>query len=546
MRTFWALLVLMIPTVLIYTQFLGNPEVFDDITFFHSEDYGYSYLSTLSVRWIPLTSFLWTRQLLGDAIIWLRLGNLLLHLATTVTLFLFLRRLFSLVIPEHTDNKTLSAFWLAFFAALIFSLHPVAVYAVGYLIQRTTLMATLFALLTWRCFLEGLVRDQRLWLYLSVLCYFFAGLSKENAITTPAVTLLLLFLLNPEPLQRIKQLYITFILYGVVALFIVVQIKNKHFLGQAYEPIASELLSRLSETLNPALVYPLSILTQAFTFFKYFWVWLVPSPILMSVDTCQTFASQLWSFPQTLGLVGFVVYGFVALRLLLQRGLTGLLGFALLCPWLLFFTEFATVRIQEIFVLYRSYLWMAGLFAGLPFICQKLTAKPAAILLSGVALLMMPLTWARLETFSHPLLLWDDAARRITDDKSCPTMDRILNNRAVQLIKLERYNEAIDDLTRSLKAVKQQKEPMISELANNYYNRGIAYLKTKQYQLAVNDFNTIVGTVPKSWFLFYFHKAQALEGLHELVAARQFYEQACLTGLKEGCTKQQELEALVK
>jgi len=551
MRIFWALLALSVPVALLYAQFLGNPLVFDDLAFFQGEEFS-QYLHRLfsfNLRWLPLASFVWTRQVFGDAIIWLRLGNLLLHLMTATMLFFFLRRLFELVIPENTDtnNKTLSLFWLAFFGALIFALHPVSVYAAGYLVQRTTLMATLFTLLTWRLFLEGIVREQRLWLTASALAYFLAVLSKEHAIMAPAVTIALLLLVSPQPLERIRLVRSTYVLYVLIAVFAIYQRQSAHVLGQAYEPIASELISRLGADFDVRFIYPLSILTQSFTFFKYLWVWLIPSPALMSVDTCQTFALHFWSWPEVLGLVGFFIYPYVSLRLLLFRGLVGLLGFALLCPWLLFFTEVATVRIQEIFVLYRSYLWMAGFFAALPFVCQKLTAKQAVISLTCVALLMMPLTWFRLTTFSHPLLLWDDAARRIDDDKSCPSMDRILNNRGMALNKLERYPEAIADFTRSLQVVNWHGKSMVSELANNYYNRGYAYLKNKQFQLALNDFNVIViSTIPKSWSAFYFYKAQAFEGLHELASARQLYEQACLNGVTEGCEKQKELEAAVK
>ncbi|MEI6707470.1 MAG: hypothetical protein WCK96_10095 [Methylococcales bacterium] len=548
MRIFWALLALSVPVVIIYAQFLGNPLVFDDAGFFHSEEFSY-YLHRLfifNLRWLPLATFVWTRQVFGDAIIWLRLGNLLLHLATSATLFFFLRRLFELVIPIEVNDKTLSSFWLAFFGALIFALHPVSVYAVAYLVQRTTLMATFFTLLTWRLFLEGLIRENRLWLTASALSYFLAVLSKEHAIMTPAVTVALLLLISPQPQQRIKLVWSTFVLYALIGAFAGFQRQSEHILGQAYEPIASELISRLGEDFDARFVYPLSMLTQSFVFFKYLWIWLIPSPSLMSIDTCQTFALRLWSFPEVLGLIGFFIYPFLAVRLLLQRGLKGLLGFGLLCPWLLFFTELATVRIQEIFVLYRSYLWMAGLFACLPFLCQKLTAKQTVITLTCVACLLIPLTLLRLDTFSHSFKLWDDAKNRIKDDKSCPTMDRILNNRGRQLMMLNRYPEAIEDFNRSLKENKWQKKPKISELANNYYNRGFAYLKTQQFRLALDDFNTIVEPIPKAWIDLYFYKAQAFEGLHELTSAQQFYEKACLNGVNEGCDKQKELEKSIK
>lgn len=540
MRVFWALLGLVTPVILLYSHFLGNPSVFDDVAFFSGEEYSYYlHIFSLDLRWLSLATFVWTRELLGDAMLWLRLGNLSIHLLNTVTLFLLLRRLFDLVVPQNTDNKALSSYWLAFFAALIFALHPVSVYAVGYLIQRTTLLATLFALLTWRCFLEGLIREQRLWFYLSALCYLLAGLSKEHAIMTPAITVALLCLLNSQPLQRVRSLYPVFIAYGFIGLFIVVQIKSKHLLGQTYEPFATGLTADI----DPRVVYPLSVLTQSFTFFKYLWVWLVPSPALMSVDSCQTFATKFWTFPESLGLVAFVVYPVIAVRLLLKRGLIGLFGFALLSPWLLFFTELSTVRIQEILVLYRSYLWMPLLFASLPFLCQKLTAKQAAITLSCIALLMMPLTWFRLTTFSHPLLLWDDAARRVKEDKDCPMVYRILNNRGKALMELERYDEAIHDFTRAIEEIKARHRPIVSA---NSFNRGVSYLKTQQYQLALEDFNSIPEPISTSWSSVYLHKGNALEALHDLTAAHQSYERACLAGIKEGCAKQKELEALAK
>ena len=545
MRIFWALLALSVPVVMIYAQFFGNPLIFDDLAFFQGEEFSL-YLHkvfSFNLRWLPYATFVWTRQVFGDALIWLRLGNLLLHLATSATLFFFLRRLFEFVIPIEENDKTLSSFWLAFFGALIFALHPVSVYVVGYLVQRTTLMATLFTLLTWRLFLEGLIRENRLWLIASALSYFLAVLSKEHAIMAPAVTVALLLLISPEPQQRIKLVWSTFVLYALIAAFAVFQRQSEHILGQAYEPFASAMVSRLDADFDPHFSYPLSILTQFFVFFKYLWVWLVPSPALMTIDSCQFFIVTFWSLPAALGLVGFTTYAFVAVHLLLKRGLTGLLGFALLCPLLLFFSELATVRIQEIFVLYRSYLWMAGFFACLPFLCQKLTAKQSVITLTCIALLIMPLTWFRLSTFSHPLLLWDEAARRIQDDKTCSVAYRILNNRGKALMELDRNPEAIDDFSRAIKTLKTQEKAIISA---NSFNRGLSYLKMQQYRLALDDFNTIAEPIPKSWVMLYLHKGKAFEGLHELTSAQQFYEKACLNGVNEGCDKQKELEKSIK
>jgi len=286
--------------------------------------------------------------------------------------------------------------------------------------------------------------------------------------------------------------------------------------------------------------YSLSILTQCFLFFKYLWVWIAPSPAWMSVDMPQHFARSLWSWPEVAGLIGFILYPIVAIRLLLQSGVNGLLGFALLCPWLLFATELSTIRIQESFVLYRSYLWMAGAFAALPFLCQKLSAKQSAVTLTFVVLLMMPLSWLRLTTFSHPLLLWDDAARRVENiEEKRPGIDRIFYNRGKELIGVEHYAEAIDDLSKviGLKGL---------YVGYAYQNRGSAYLGSRQYQLALNDFNKAIELVQTNKAKLFMGKARTLEELNDSPAAMQAYKQACLLGISTACQKTGQTAALVK
>lgn len=497
-KTILSLLALCLPITLLYGQFLWNPIVFDDKTFFqtliHNEYTGRIF--SLNLRWLPYATFMWTFSALGADVIWSRLGNLALHLATAVTLFLFLRRLFELVLTDNNQNKNnLSPHWLAFFAALIFALHPVSVYAVAYLIQRTTLMATLFTLFTWRFFLEGLIRENRLWLIASATAFLFAVLSKEHAIMAPAVTIILLFLINKQSLtQSIKLAWPAFILYGMIGAFVVFQVKASHILGQSYEPMASTVTSNLGNGFDASQIYPLSIITQSFLFFKYIWLWIIPSPASMSVDMYQDFALRLWSWPQTLGFIAFIIYPVFAIYLLLQRGVKGLLGFALLCPWLLFATELSTVRIQESFVLYRSYLWMAGAFAALPFICQKLSPKQSIWVLLTAAFIMLPASYLKLETFSHGLLLWDDAARLVESNQEYRSgMERIFYNRGNQYKRLKMYPEAISDYTKAIKLGGES----CYVVGYAYGNRGAAYLESHQYVQALSDFDKAINHKPK-------------------------------------------------
>jgi hypothetical protein len=349
---------------------------------------------------------------------------------------------------------------------------------------------------------------------------------------TPAVTIALLLLVNNQTTrQRLILIWPTFLLYGLIGGFVIYQVKANHVLGQAYEPISANYLSLLGPDFDKRLAYPLSMLTQCFLFFKYLWVWLAPSPAWMSVDMPQAFALRFWSWPEIVGLVGFVVYPIIAFRLLLQRGVKGLLGFALLCPWLLFFTELSTIRIQESFVLYRSYLWMAGAFAALPFLCQKLNAKQAAITLTCVAVFMMPLSWLRLTTFSHPLLLWDDAAQKVENgNEKLLGIDRILYNRGTELVNVKHYAEAVEDLTKVINLKGYY-------VGYAYQNRGSAYLENHQYLLALNDINKAIELLSVNKARLYLGKARALEGLNDKTAAMQAYKQACTLGMQAACQK---------
>ena len=237
----------------------------------------------------------------------------------------------------------------------------------------------------------------------------------------------MLFLIRAPTRQLLKKVSPFFVLYATIGAFIIFQYKHSNTFGQAYEPRGIDMLSALAKQdagFNPALAYPLSILTQCLLFFKYLLLWILPNPAWMSVDMFEPFAKKLLSWPHFIGLLGFVCYPVAALWLLLQRDRRGLLGFAMLCPWSMYATELSSVRIQESFVLYRSYLWMPCIVAAMPLVFQKIPAKRATVILLILALAMILATWDRLKTFSSPLLIWNDAARLIKDKDARPGVER--------------------------------------------------------------------------------------------------------------------------
>lgn len=514
----------------LYGQFLENPILFDDLHFFMVDNDGKQPVSAyrfslFELRSLPYATLAWTKAGFGLDLINFRVGNLLLHAAVVLALFAFLSGLFAEVYGERSNETGLPPRLAAFFAALLFALHPVATYAAGYLVQRTIVMATLFSLLALWVYVQGSIRQKPLWLWLSVPFYYLAVFSKEHAIMLPAVLVALTVLLHDDWWAKLKQRWGIFAALVVVAVFVL--LARKGLLGSLYEINAAEMLRQN----DSELAYPLSIITQSRLFFKYALLWVVPSPSWMSIDMREPFARSLLS-PYLFAAGCFVAWGVGAFRLLLKRGRLGLLGFALLYPWLMFFTEFSSVRIQEVFVLYRSYLWVPGAFCLLPMVFAKLNVRMASLILMVVALAMFPISMERLMTFSHPVLLWDDAEKLINGHTDLPGAYRIYHNRGAELLNIGNLDQAIADMKKSI--------ALHNDFAEAHGNLGAAYFKKRDWPNAVASFSKALEiTQNLDEFLsvrYIYGRAQAFEKMGELEKAQAGYRESCRL-VNRGCDK---------
>lgn len=513
----------------LYGQFLWNPIVFDDLALFMVDAKGQQPVSDyewgwLAVRSLPYATLAWTKAWFGLELIYFRLGNLMIHGLVAVVIFGFLREFYAAVLGEQTKKGMSWAAW-AFFAAMLFAVHPVATYAAAYLVQRTILMATLFCVLAMWSYTHGSMRKSRGWLWMSVPLYYLAVFSKEHAIMLPAVLIGLTVLLHEPWKSVLKQRLGMFLALAGIALLVLAT--KKGLLGAVYEVNAGEMLGQEQNL----LAYPLSVLTQAGLFFKYVGLWLLPNPAWMSVDMREAFAPSLWSM-HLVGALGYLLWGAIGLWLLFKRGRLGLVGLALLFPWLMFWTEFSAVRIQEAFVLYRSYLWAVGGLLVLPLAFDKLDAKVSAAVLSVIAVVMFAISMERLTTMSHPILLWSDAEMLVHERPELPGAARIYYNLGTELIKTDLTDQAIENLKKA------------TELEKNFPqahgNLGIAYFKKGEWQQAATSLSVAIelmqnkGQVPLVRYTY--ARAQAWEHLGEASRAQMDYRESCRL-IQRGCEK---------
>jgi tetratricopeptide (TPR) repeat protein len=318
-----------------------------------------------------------------------------------------------------------------------------------------------------------------------------------------------------------------FILFGLIGMLII--LKAKGYIGVTYEPFALDMLKDLSdsgEKIDRAQAYPLSIATQSLLFFKYLGLWLLPNPIWMSVDMRERFASSLLNYLPAMAL--FLAYGAAALWLLLQRGIKGLFGFAMLFPWLLFATEFSTVRIQESFVLYRSYLWMAGIFAALPVLFCLVPARKAAVWLVLLCLFYVPLSLDRLQDFSNPLYLWDDAARLVEHKQDLPGVSRIYHNRGLSFAHVFMRDKALEDYNTALR--------LKPDDSYAYNDRGALFYDWGRYPEAMKDLDKAI-SLEADVGHFYWARGAVFEAMGNMNVAETNYKTGCELGEKRACDK---------
>ncbi len=553
----------------LYLPFLGNPLVFDDVPLFSGGflDYYAHAPFKLEFRWFHFASMGWTARVFSDLFPQpFRLGNLLLHAANAIVLFHVLRQLLAAVLREQADainvklaqrvlavplahrergnggegnghgespprileqRFIMTITWGAWLGALIFALHPLAVYATGYVAERSILLATLFVLLAQWAYLRALLSGQAKWLPLALLAFFIACFSKEHSVTLPAVLAAMTLLLRRENRLSRPALAAVWCAFTAIALLVVLIARGKlvQVLGTAYEPMAVESFAQQDIVAGGAMLHLLSVLTQAGLFFKYLLLWALPNPAWMSIDMREPFVASLSAWQGWLGAAGFALYGAVAVRLLLSGGMKGLAGLALLYPWLLFFTEFSTVRVQEPFVLYRSYLWMPGLMLLIPLLLLRFPQRKTLLLSGCVVVLLIPLALNRLWVFGDNYRLWNDAALLLQNERVAGA-DRIYYNRGQALLAQQKWAEAARDFERAA-AISPQLAPI-------HYMLGMAYGNAGRYEEALQQFDATLA-INADDDRAYFAKGFTLKRMHRDREAMQQMEQSCRLKNQSAC-----------
>src|SRR5262249_20866809 len=156
-------------------------------------------------------------------------------------------------------------------------------------------------------FARGL-RDRKPWMHAAALaCYLLALLSKEYALFAPLAAVPIYIVVARPPPRRLAALSAL----GVLAMAIAgwaLSYRYGEIIGKPFDEYSRVYLAQLS-ALDPGAekhAYGLSVLNQAYLFFHYGLRWFIPWSGWMSIDLRPPFPVTWATFPQVLGIVGYL------------------------------------------------------------------------------------------------------------------------------------------------------------------------------------------------------------------------------------------------
>lgn len=504
----------------LYLPFLANPPVFDDLGFFSGRLHSYyaTHPFGLELRVPPYFS-LAVVQVIWGTMEAHRILGLALHATCALALYklIFDLQQYAARRDRAPPGTGLEAHAPAIIAAAVFAIHPVAVYGAGYLIQRMSVLATLFSLISIVLYARGLARRSHADAVSAALVYSLAVLSKETAVMLPAAAVVAGLIVTVE--RRFALRHAALYLAGCVPAAALVTLLVKGKIGTTYEPdfgVVSAQIEKIGA--HTALESPWleSAVTQAGLFFRYLALWLFPDSDALSIDLRIDFAGAWSPAVALIAVAGFVGYGVVGLYLMRGGGRARVAGFGLLFPWILFFTEFVTIRFQEPFVLYRSYLWAPGVMV---LLASGLARLPGRVVIAA-ALLALPLLFYqahhRLNTFSSSLALWEDAVVKLPR-QAVPGGSRTLYHLGREYLYQNRADQAV--------AVAERCLAEYPATYDCHMARASIHLQLEEYRQAITRLASAIVLRPESGTARH-HLGVALENLGCLDEARAQYRLA--------------------
>lgn len=404
------------------------------------------------------------------------LVNIILHLVTACLVWWVVSLILSTVLVKAEVSKApVSDGLIALCAALVFVSHPIQTEAITYIIQRATILASLFYLATLGFYIKARIleyenvnlRLSKLYFVVSVVIAVLAMFTKEIALTLPFAIWLCdkcLFSDKKDSFFNRKMFFLPFVI-GVGILM------------TSCFSASSRQVTELSSDLGAGRY----LLTQIRVLVTY--LRLLVLPINQNVDYDYYISKTLFEAP--------VLFSFLFLACLITVAFLffkryKLLSFAVFWFFLTLLPESSVIPIRDVIFEHRLYLPIAGysLFLAclLRYFFKKKYSPSIVIVFCGVLGFYSVLTYSRNFVWESEISLWTDAV-----EKSSVKV-RPLINRGIAYASLGLFDYALGDFNKAV--------IIDPEFHDAYINRGNLYYKRQEFDLALSDFNEAIRLQP--------------------------------------------------
>lgn len=408
--TFLAALALVVVTTAAYFNSFAVPFVFDDLPSIVANPTLRSFADALhpppngaTVAGRPLLNltFALNHALGGTDVTSYHVFNLTIHLLAALTLFGVVRR--TLLLPVFSVRFEASATLLAFWCALLWSVHPLQTESVTFLSQRAESLAALFYLVTLYAFIRSTAANASLgWAWLSFFSCLCGMATKETVVTAPLLVFLYDRTFLAGTFRNAWQ-----------------QHRGRHLALASTWVLLLALLINTSASRGGTAGFTSGttwwdyMLTQCGAVFHYLRLSLWPQPLIFDYGFSLAHGFTATFLPLAAILV-IVSATFVALRRRPMLGFLAAAFFLILAPS----SSVVPISSQTI-AEHRVYLPLAALVVG--FVIWLHTALPrgAAFVCGLLALAGAAATFARNADYHTPLTLWKDTvAKRPTNPRA--------------------------------------------------------------------------------------------------------------------------------
>ena len=442
---------------ILYNRALQNPSLGK---FFTGENLGmYAPFS-----WIAY----WIGQGISGKEAWgYHLLGLLLHALNTAMVFNLLKRL--------TGRD-----WAAFFAALLFAVHPVQVEAISWAAALSTVLFTTFYLGSLLSYLQWKKRSNIMWLGLSFLAFLAGCLSKSAAVTLPIILLVIDLYLDKTTSDPSGSNHLKNGLLNKVPFF------AGAFIFGLYTFTTRELEGHNIETSSAIFSFTDRFLMACQTLLFYPVKLLIPFGYSISYPFVKMDGVWGWEY---------YVAPFILLALGLLVWIKGrnhpdiLLGIALFLLPLSIMLPFRTVGSFELRSDRYVYFSCVGLFFLAGIFLEKVNPRLRNQIMILVASCLAFLAFRQTHVWSDGVKLFENCTEKTPESSLCQC------NLAYNQLISNDYPGAVEHYTESLKY-----DPGTVEA---YNGRGQAYFQLRKYPEALADFTAAIqaGIVTPKLFL---------------------------------------------